>query len=94
MIVLTDIGKQYGRVRANDSISLTLEPGRIYALVGENGAGKSTLMRILAGHTETVGGMRLRAVGESPRAAFGRGIRVRLTRLAALGQDFDPRKGL
>ncbi|WP_028576755.1 ATP-binding cassette domain-containing protein [Desulfomicrobium escambiense] len=51
MIVLTDIGKQYGRVRANDSISLTLEPGRIYALVGENGAGKSTLMRILAGHT-------------------------------------------
>ena len=51
MIVLTDIAKQYGRVRANDSISLTLEPGRIYALVGENGAGKSTLMRILAGHT-------------------------------------------
>jgi simple sugar transport system ATP-binding protein len=51
MIVLTDIDKQYGRVRANDSISLTLEPGRIYALVGENGAGKSTLMRILAGHT-------------------------------------------
>lgn len=51
MIVLQDISKHYGRVRANDSISLTLEPGRIYALVGENGAGKSTLMRILAGHT-------------------------------------------
>jgi simple sugar transport system permease protein len=30
-------------------------------------------------HTE--GGMKLRAVGESPRAAFGRGIRVRLVRL-------------
>jgi len=30
----------------------------------------------------TEGGMRLRAVGESPRAAFGRGIRVRLTRFA------------
>ncbi|SOB58187.1 Inner-membrane translocator [Pseudodesulfovibrio profundus] len=29
----------------------------------------------------TEGGMRLRAVGESPRAAFGRGIRVRLVRL-------------
>ena len=28
----------------------------------------------------TEGGMRLRAVGESPRAAFGRGIRVRLVR--------------
>ena len=51
MIVLDGIAKRYGRVRANDDISLTLEPGRIYALVGENGAGKSTLMRILAGHT-------------------------------------------
>lgn len=51
MIVLHDITKQYGRVLANDGISLTLEPGHIYALVGENGAGKSTLMRILAGHT-------------------------------------------
>lgn len=30
-------------------------------------------------HTE--GGIKLRAVGESPRAAFGRGIRVRLMRL-------------
>jgi ABC-type uncharacterized transport system permease subunit len=31
----------------------------------------------------TNAGMRLRAVGESPRAAFGRGIRVRLSRLWA-----------
>ncbi|WP_419785588.1 ATP-binding cassette domain-containing protein [Pseudodesulfovibrio sp.] len=56
MIVLNDIHKHYGRVRANDGISLTLEPGRIYALVGENGAGKSTLMRILAGHTRPTSG--------------------------------------
>lgn len=32
---------------------------------------------------QTDGGMRLRAVGEAPRAAFGRGIRIRLTRLWA-----------
>lgn len=51
MIVLDNIHKHYGRVHANADISLTLEPGRVYALVGENGAGKSTLMRILAGHT-------------------------------------------
>ncbi len=51
MIVLDSIHKHYGRVHANAEISLTLEPGRVYALVGENGAGKSTLMRILAGHT-------------------------------------------
>lgn len=51
MIVLENIHKHYGRVHANNAISLTLAPGRVYALVGENGAGKSTLMRILAGHT-------------------------------------------
>ena len=30
-------------------VSVELEPGRCYVLIGENGAGKSTLLRILAG---------------------------------------------
>ncbi len=64
MIVLNDIHKHYGRVRANDGISLALEPGRIYAFVGENGAGKSTLMRILSGHTRPTAG-RIEIAGET-----------------------------
>ncbi|BCS89591.1 ATP-binding cassette domain-containing protein [Pseudodesulfovibrio sediminis] len=78
MIVLKDIHKHYGRVRANDGISLTLEPGRIYALVGENGAGKSTLMRVLAGHTRPTSGT-LEINGESlshltPKLARQKGV--------------------
>ena len=53
-VELRDIRKYFGTVKANDGISLTLQPGKIYALVGENGAGKSTLMKILSGSPGTV----------------------------------------
>lgn len=54
-------------VRANDDVSLAIEKGEIFALVGENGAGKSTLMNILYGIlTPTAGHVRIK--GETVRA--------------------------
>ncbi len=49
-VELQHISKTFGRVRANQDISLTFEGGRIYAILGENGAGKSTLMKIMSGY--------------------------------------------
>src|SRR3990170_8219939 len=49
-VELQSISKHFGTVQANQEISLTLDPGSIYGLLGENGSGKSTLMKILSGY--------------------------------------------
>ncbi|MFD2238387.1 ABC transporter ATP-binding protein [Aureimonas populi] len=46
---LLSISKRYPGVVANDSISFSVAPGAIHALLGENGAGKSTLVKIIYG---------------------------------------------
>ncbi len=48
-VELTHVHKRFGPVHANNDISLTIEGGTIFGLLGENGAGKSTLMKILSG---------------------------------------------
>lgn len=40
---------RYGKLTALDGISLRVEPGEVYALLGRNGAGKSSLVRCLLG---------------------------------------------
>src|SRR5258708_18240622 len=49
-VAVDHITKVFGKVRANDDISMALDSGHIYAVLGENGAGKSTLMKILSGY--------------------------------------------
>ncbi|MCJ2163955.1 MULTISPECIES: ABC transporter ATP-binding protein [unclassified Pseudodesulfovibrio] len=49
VVSLKGVTKRFGKVLANDSITLDVYPGRIKALLGENGAGKSTMMSMLAG---------------------------------------------
>ena len=46
---LESISKLFGSFAALRQVSVDLEPGKCYVLIGENGAGKSTLLRILAG---------------------------------------------
>jgi ABC-type sugar transport system ATPase subunit len=50
------IVKWFGGVQSLAGVSLTLEPGKVLALVGDNGAGKSTLVKILSGVHQPDGG--------------------------------------
>ncbi|MDQ2915484.1 MAG: ABC transporter ATP-binding protein [Chloroflexota bacterium] len=48
-IEIADLVKVFGRTRAVDHLSLTVQRGEIFGFLGPNGAGKTTTMRILLG---------------------------------------------
>ncbi|MBW2064380.1 MAG: ABC transporter ATP-binding protein [Deltaproteobacteria bacterium] len=48
MVLLRDVSKDYGRVKAVSDVSLQIPQGRIFGLIGSDGAGKSTLLRMVA----------------------------------------------
>lgn len=49
VIETRDLRKTYGRIEALKGVSLRVEKGQIYGLLGQNGAGKTTLIKILLG---------------------------------------------
>jgi ABC-2 type transport system ATP-binding protein len=49
--------KHYGRIEALCGVSLTVERGEIFGLLGQNGAGKTTLVKILLGITQLTDGV-------------------------------------
>jgi ABC-2 type transport system ATP-binding protein len=46
-LIVDGLHKRFGDVVALDGVSFTVEPGRIFGLLGANGAGKTTSMRIV-----------------------------------------------
>src|SRR5690625_7689833 len=46
---ITGLTRRYGRVLANDEISLRVRPGEVVGLLGHNGAGKTTLVSQVVG---------------------------------------------
>ncbi|MDP4164345.1 MAG: ABC transporter ATP-binding protein, partial [Bacillota bacterium] len=49
MIKLFDVSKKFGKIAAVDQVTLSIQKGSIYGLIGSNGAGKTTLIKLLAG---------------------------------------------
>jgi Cu-processing system ATP-binding protein len=55
-IEATDVTKRYGDITALDSLSLAVDAGSTFGLLGTNGAGKTTLFKLLVGHITPDGG--------------------------------------
>lgn len=56
MIKIKGITKKYKDVIALNSVSLTINKGELYGLLGVNGAGKTTLIKVLSGLTKSDSG--------------------------------------
>lgn len=55
-IVIKNLSKVYGQLRAVDDLSFTVQPGRITGFLGPNGSGKTTTLRILLGLAQATSG--------------------------------------
>jgi ABC-type branched-subunit amino acid transport system ATPase component len=48
-LTVEEVTKRFGGVTAVNGVSLALDPGRIYGLIGPNGSGKTTLFNCITG---------------------------------------------
>ena len=65
MIKIQNLAFSYGKTEVLRGITMDLEPGKIYGLLGENGVGKTTLLTLLCGLKKTQDGT-ISADGHDP----------------------------
>lgn len=79
LLVVKDLGVQFGAVSANSNVNVTVTEGTILGLIGPNGAGKSTFIDAVTGflpqHTGTVEIDGLAVDKKSPSFIARHGIR-------------------
>ncbi|MEM7004703.1 MAG: ABC transporter ATP-binding protein [Pseudomonadota bacterium] len=85
-IIATGLARRYGELNVVDHVDITLEPGKVTALLGASGAGKSTLLRMLAGlEKPDEGSIKL---GDTVLSAPGIMVPAEQRRIGLIFQDF------
>ncbi|OCG75531.1 methionine ABC transporter ATP-binding protein [Microbacterium sediminis] len=88
MITISHLIKSYGDTRALDDVSLTVERGEIYGVVGTSGAGKSTLIRTVNG-LETPDSGTVEVDGTVITGLTGGALRAARHRIGMIFQHFN-----
>jgi len=93
MVVVEQLVKQFGKLRAVNKLNMTIFTGETYGLIGPNGSGKTTLIRMLVGLVRPTSGT-IRIMGErmpsakvSPQVGY-------MTQLSALYLDLTAKENL
>ncbi len=93
-VELQSIHKRFGKVHANNDISLLVKSGEVQGILGENGAGKSTLMKILSGFISADSGKILLDGKEVTISSPADSVRLGIGMLHQDPLDFPPMKVL
>ncbi|HXN05962.1 MAG TPA: ABC transporter ATP-binding protein, partial [Nitrospiria bacterium] len=77
LIVMKNLSKRFGKKKAVNRISMSIQVGEIFGFLGANGAGKTTTIRMLCGLTKmsagtsTIGGLNIWKDRFKIRSHFG-----------------------
>src|SRR5260221_13576680 len=93
VVVIDQLVKQFGKLRAVYNLSLSIDAGETYGLIGPNGSGKTTLIRMLVGLIRPASGT-IHVLNERvPSARVAPHIGY-MTQLNALYLDLTPRENM
>ncbi|HOP28928.1 MAG TPA: ABC transporter ATP-binding protein [Spirochaetota bacterium] len=73
MIEVRNISKRFGKVVVLDNVSLTIENGETFVIIGQSGAGKTTILRHIAGFFDPdqgdvlIDGMKMNGAGSGKK---------------------------
>ena len=98
LLELEEASVHYGRAIALASVSLTVKPGELVAVIGPNGTGKTTLLRAISGLVELERGkifFQGKVIAESTKSEFralGRNKSLKAHKIVKLGVIHCPER--
>ena len=88
MIVINEVRKSFQNLEVLKGISLSIEDGEIYGIIGQSGAGKSTLLRCING-LESYEGGEIRVDDTLVSVKDKEGLRKLQKRMGMIFQNFN-----